>query len=697
MAALYDGDGSRVFTANRTEDTKAYQLFAEKKASPKTSAQGKESSIFWYGFGQNFIQALHVAKEELGRVWKDTWEDLVSAYHRKIAKDRADEEGLVVNPEGVTNMPGDGDVTYPSETGQALIPYRVTEETYDYYEVRNYVNDINQDYTQVLTGYDEKGRVRESYTYGITENSGSDGSGSVTGTGAAIGGRLDYSDGKNIWYYGYTGTGSVAQLTDKEGALATAYGYDAFGNTSVRDYTGNITGNKKITENYTRNPYTYNGEYTDASTGNQYLRARYYSPETGNFFTEDSYLGSLLEPLERNLYTYAENDPVNYRDPSGHGIVNKIKQGWNKVKSTAGKAWNTIKKTASGIYNKAKAGLNNYMNGSAYKSYFNNSGSSGSKGKTGASTGNGYVGKSSGSSGSGSRTGAGTGNRYIGRSSGGGSNGGISGNTSYNYVRYNRAPSYKLTVGGTTRYYHTQAEMNTARKVCETAERIKKGEKVVTPNPTAAAILAGLVATTVVFLTGGAAAAAAGAMGLEGFGAAVATTTITGTVGGATEAGLYSALMGNDANTVTEDAIKGGVLGGAIGAIIGGLGHEASSRIKLKIETPYGLAYQENSKEAKIIREAVEQGCELYRGGTLGRSKTVDAQFWATENPLLPGYADKYGVDFTQLDYIIKGRLKPNSEFVTRTAPGLGNNAGGGIEVVTTPFGVKIESFNMLD
>ena len=71
-------------------------------------------------------------------------------------------------------MPGDGEVTYPSETGQALIPYRVTEETYDYYEVRNYVNDINQDYTQVLTGYDEKGRVWESYTYGITENSGSD-------------------------------------------------------------------------------------------------------------------------------------------------------------------------------------------------------------------------------------------------------------------------------------------------------------------------------------------------------------------------------------------------------------------------------------------------------------------------------------------------------------------------------------------
>ena len=45
----------------------------------------------------------------------------------------------------------------------------------------------------------------------------------------------------------------MAQLTDKEGALAAAYSYDAFGNTSVRDYTGNTTGNKKITENYTIN------------------------------------------------------------------------------------------------------------------------------------------------------------------------------------------------------------------------------------------------------------------------------------------------------------------------------------------------------------------------------------------------------------------------------------------------------------
>ena len=61
--------------------------------------------------------------------------------------------------------------------------------------------------------------------------------------------------------------------------------YDAFVNVFV-------SGNTE-----TKNPYTYNAEYTDASTGNQYLRARYYDPEEGTFLTQDSNPGNLLEPL----------------------------------------------------------------------------------------------------------------------------------------------------------------------------------------------------------------------------------------------------------------------------------------------------------------------------------------------------------------------------------------------------------------
>ncbi len=243
----------------------------------------------------------------MGQVWMDIWEDTVSAFHRKILKDRADEEGIVVNPDAIEageaiTLPGEGEVTYPSESEEVLIPYGVVEETYDYYEVRNYVNDINQSHTQVLMSYDESGELEEAYSYGNE--------------------RLDYTDyidgdedTSTSYNYGYDGFGSVAELTNQSGMVETAYAYTPYG---VATTTGNTT---------TGNPYNYQGEMVDLSTGNQYLRARYYNQSTGTFQTQDSYKGDIREPLTRNLYTYAENNPVNHDDPSGHGIWSSIKKG----------------------------------------------------------------------------------------------------------------------------------------------------------------------------------------------------------------------------------------------------------------------------------------------------------------------------------------------------------------------------------
>ena len=49
------------------------------------------------------------------------------------------------------------------------------------------------------------------------------------------------------------------------------------------------------------------------STGQYYLRARYYNPVVGRFLQEDTYHGDGL-----NLYAYCANNPVVYYDPSGH-------------------------------------------------------------------------------------------------------------------------------------------------------------------------------------------------------------------------------------------------------------------------------------------------------------------------------------------------------------------------------------------
>jgi len=66
------------------------------------------------------------------------------------------------------------------------------------------------------------------------------------------------------------------------------------------------------------NLFQYSGEMWDETAGLQYLRARWYDPSIGRFMNEDTYEGSLTNPLSQNLYTYVGNNPLIYTDPSGH-------------------------------------------------------------------------------------------------------------------------------------------------------------------------------------------------------------------------------------------------------------------------------------------------------------------------------------------------------------------------------------------
>jgi len=53
-------------------------------------------------------------------------------------------------------------------------------------------------------------------------------------------------------------------------------------------------------------------QYTDAETGLQYLRARYYDPDSGQFITRDPLVSST-----RDAYGYAGRSPLNATDPTG--------------------------------------------------------------------------------------------------------------------------------------------------------------------------------------------------------------------------------------------------------------------------------------------------------------------------------------------------------------------------------------------
>ena len=256
MAALYDGDDNRVFTASRKEGKNTYQLFQRKpkedqsgdqvshagrgksgRKSPYTAPSGEENSLFWYGFSQNVLQALSTLPQTVGSIWHSIFDDVSRAYHQKVAKDRATKEGIVVNPPELGNLPGQGEVTYASQVQDVLIPYTTREDTYNYYEERNYVNDVNREHTEVLETYDHDGKARETYSYGQ--------------------GRASYLNNQTGDSYNYltNQSGSVTGLT-KEGQAVASSSY-------------NLYGARKTSTDTTGNPFAYNGEARD-DTGLNY-------------------------------------------------------------------------------------------------------------------------------------------------------------------------------------------------------------------------------------------------------------------------------------------------------------------------------------------------------------------------------------------------------------------------------------------
>lgn len=115
----------------------------------------------------------------------------------------------------------------------------------------------------------------------------------------------------DVRYFGYDGHGNVRYLTDANGNVTDSYSYsyDAYGNLLDVSYTGAAA---------TANNYLYAGEQFDADLGLYYLRARYYSPSFGRFWSMDTWEGTTAEPATLHKYHYARNNPCNRIDPSGN-------------------------------------------------------------------------------------------------------------------------------------------------------------------------------------------------------------------------------------------------------------------------------------------------------------------------------------------------------------------------------------------
>ena len=107
---------------------------------------------------------------------------------------------------------------------------------------------------------------------------------------------------EKTWYhYASDEQGSTIFITDNN-KICNKYDYDAWGNLTT-------------CEEILSNRFLYTGQQFDQITQQYYLRARYYNPVIARFTKEDVYRGDGL-----NLYTYCDNNPVIYYDPSGYSI-----------------------------------------------------------------------------------------------------------------------------------------------------------------------------------------------------------------------------------------------------------------------------------------------------------------------------------------------------------------------------------------
>ena len=220
-------------------------------------------------------------------------------------------------------------------------------EEADYQKI-SYVNDINRSNEEVLyetVAGGNRANGSFAYRYGIQRESYSYEAAATTAGSRAFD-SLSISQSGSYYYDGY---GSVSNLSAGEDSIS--YTYDAYGNMQKTGTYGEISTDSSAYGS----PYGYNGEYSHALTGLQYLRARYYQASTGSFISKDSYAGNIRNILSANRYTYGENNPLGYADPSGHSVLSKIKSAVNTVvtgvKQSASKAWNRVKENASQIKN----------------------------------------------------------------------------------------------------------------------------------------------------------------------------------------------------------------------------------------------------------------------------------------------------------------------------------------------------------
>jgi len=99
--------------------------------------------------------------------------------------------------------------------------------------------------------------------------------------------------------------GSTSVLTDSNGISEEDNTYYPYGDTYTHTGTSDVA-------------YKYTGKERDSTTDLYFYEARYYDPVLGRFLTPDTFVPNARNPQSFNRYSYANNNPIIFIDPTGH-------------------------------------------------------------------------------------------------------------------------------------------------------------------------------------------------------------------------------------------------------------------------------------------------------------------------------------------------------------------------------------------
>lgn len=126
-------------------------------------------------------------------------------------------------------------------------------------------------------------------------------------------------DGTHSYIYA-TGTTPIAQIDDTTGAVKYLHNDNVGSVRTVTDNTGAVVSTTDYTpygavaahSGTSGSAFGYASAWTDPVTGTDYLRAREYDPQTGQFLQVDPVINQTRQP-----YAYASSSPANHSDPTG--------------------------------------------------------------------------------------------------------------------------------------------------------------------------------------------------------------------------------------------------------------------------------------------------------------------------------------------------------------------------------------------